>query len=223
MSTSSPVVVLVALAATCVSSQACTRTDINRVSRVTTNSASLPRADRMPAQSRTIDNTGFVDNGGRTSEQWGRPETSGMRATEAGSERPTGTASGVPLPIEASAPRGDTGEGAGAASSVRGNTGPVAAGAPPTEAIGRLARARCDRESACNRVGNGRAWGSQEACVADHRDRAREDVASLGCRRGVDATQLATCLNALRLQVCSESRQDLDVVPECRTSALCVP
>lgn len=224
MSTSGKLFLALALAGTCVTSQACTRGESNRSARTTTSSALLqPRADRFQAQSRTIDNAGFVDNGGRTSEQTSRSEASGMRATEAGSERPTGTVTGLPLPVEPSAPHGATGEGAGAASSVRGVTGPVATGGPPTEAIGRLARARCDRESACNRVGSGRPWGSQESCVVEQRDRARDDVASLGCHRGVDGTQLATCLNAIRLQTCEDRRQNLDAVPECRLSALCVP
>lgn len=230
-----------ALAALGASMPACSRGNLDRGARTTTSSASTTRPDRRVPQSRTIDNAGFVDNAGRTSEQTNRTESSGMRATETGSERPTGTASGLPLPAEPTGARGVSegerenagGEGPGTAPRVpgapaapaapRAETGPVATGGPPTEAIGRLARARCDHATACNDVGTGRAWGSQESCVVEQRDQARADVASLGCRRGVDRTQLATCLISIRLQGCDARGVGLDEVPECRTTALCVP
>jgi hypothetical protein len=44
---------------------------------------------------------------------------------------------------------------------------------------------------------------------------------SLACRRGIEATQLATCLNAIRLQGCDDRSSELDAVAECRASALC--
>lgn len=205
------------------SASAC-RTD-SATGRAATTSAERP--DRRPAAGRTTDNTGFIDNGGRSSDMVSRSEASGMRATEAGSDRPTGTpGSGTPVPIEPSTrrSRGDSGEGAGAATSVRGLSGDnPTSGSPAAEAIGRLAQARCDRETACGRVGAGRAWGTQDLCVTRQRDHARAEIAGAACPRGVDSTQLASCLNALRAQACDDRRTELDAIAGCRLSALCAP
>jgi hypothetical protein len=201
----------------------CDRGELGRGARATSTSASAPRPDSTVATTRTIDNAGFVDNGGRTSDMTSRTEMSGMTATETGSERPTGTpGSGTPWPFQSSGARPNIGEGAGAASSERGTSVP-SAGGPLSEAVGRLARARCDRETACNRIGPSRAWKSQESCVAHQRELVGGDVSALACPRGVDGVQLGTCLNALRGQACDDRRGDLQILPECLANALCAP
>lgn len=178
----------------------------------------------MPT-TRTIDNAGFVDNGGRTSDETNRSQMSGMRATEAGSERPTGTpGSGTPIPIPTpgrAAPP-NRGEGAGAASSEGGKTVP-STGGPVVEAGERLARARCDHDTTCNRIGRGRSWETQAQCFADERERVGEAMPGLGCSRGIANVQLAICLNALRGQACNDRSGDLAALPECMPSALCSP
>lgn len=191
--------------------------------RTALTSASTPPPASTVATSRTIDNAGFVDNGGRTSDMTGRSEMSGMTATETGSERPTGTpGSGLPLPFTSRPARNDIGEGAGASSSEPGTPVP-SAGAPASEAVARLARARCDRETSCNRVGPGRASKSQDQCVARQRELVGVAVNALPCPRGVDNVQLAMCLNALRGQTCNDRRGDIEVLPECLANALCAP
>jgi hypothetical protein len=148
---------------------------------------------------------------------------SGMRATEVGSERPTGTpGSGTPIPTLSKAAPTTIGEGAGAASSVRG-TSVASAGSPAVEASERLARARCDREMTCNRIGRGRAWASEEQCMVRQRERVGDAVGALSCPRGFDHVQLAACLDAVRGQACSDRRGDIDTLPECLASALCAP
>jgi hypothetical protein len=148
-----------------------------------------------------------------------------MRATEAGSERPTGTpGSGTPIPVEATPPQSNIGEGRGAASSVRGTSGrPHPSGGPSVEALARFARARCDRETACDRVGEGRPFKTQDSCVNVQRDRVRADVEALACPRGLDILQLGTCLNGIRLQACDDRRVDVEALPDCAASALCAP
>ena len=185
----------------------------------------MPRPDSTAPATRTIDNAGFVDNGGRTSDETSRSQMSGMRATEAGGERPTGTpGSGTPWPFQSTAAPANVGEGAGAASSVRGTDAVPSSGGPVSEAVHRLARARCNRETTCNRVGRDRAWASQESCVVHERERvAGEAESELDCPRGVDSVQLGTCLNAVRAQACDDQRGDLAVLPECAASALCAP
>ncbi len=188
--------------------------------------SATPRPEATVPTTRTIDNAGFVDNAGHTSDETIRSQMSGMRGTEAGSERLTGTpGSGTPIPIPS--PRGATppptrGEGAGAASSERGTT-VEPTGGPVVEAGERLARARCDRETTCNRIGRGRAWSTQDQCFATQRERVGDAMSSLGCPHGIDNVQLAICLNALRGQACNDKGGDLAVLPECMASALCSP
>lgn len=220
---STRLLLVASLLGACAVATACDRGAQGRDVRTALTSANTPPPASTAVSSRTIDNAGFVDNGGRTSDMTGRSEMSGMRGTEAGSERPTGTpGSGLPLQIPSKTARTGIGEGAGAATSETGSSTP-SAGGPPSEAVARLARARCDRETSCNRVGPGRASATQDSCVAKQRERVGAAVSAMSCPHGIDNVQLGTCLNALRGQACTDRRGDLGVLPECVTNALCAP
>jgi hypothetical protein len=219
------VLVLVLPVAAAVASGACNGPDVNRP--VQTLSGVIPRPEATGVTKHTIDNTGFIDNGGRSSEMTTRSEMSGMRATEAGGERPTGTpGSGTPVPLPESAPPQSVEEafegGRIPKASPRGSL-PTRAGGPSIETGQRLARARCDRETACSRVGVGHPWATQESCLADQREHVSADFASLSCARGIDSIQLGACLNAMRVRPCGETGPEMDTVSECRSSALCIP
>lgn len=96
-----------------VAAAGCDRAPARCPSGVTATSASM-RPEARSSSPRTVDAAGFVDNGGRTSTDSARTEMSGMRATETGAERPTGTPGvGLPIPIEPSPPRRPVGEQAG--------------------------------------------------------------------------------------------------------------
>jgi len=167
--------------------------------------ACAPRPDRTPASSRTIDSAGFVDNGGRTSEMHARSETSGMRATETGSERTTGTP-GSGLPLSRSQPR-TSGE---APRTDRGDPG-----VPGEAVVGRLAEAMCDREAVCGHVGETKRWRSARACTDGMREQAHARVDAARCADAFDPTAVANCLGAVRRAAC-------DAAPgEC--PALCAP
>lgn len=175
-----------------------------------------PRPAGTATTTHTVDNAGFVDNGGRTSDMTARTEMSGMRATESGSERPTGGTGGFPLPLGPSAPpRADSGEGAGSGGTVS------PAGGPSSEATSRIAEARCDRETSCNRIGKGRAWTSKGACLEAQRERIGRTIEPAVCKRGVDSVQLASCLTEMRGQACNDPRDNIDSTASCRASALC--
>jgi hypothetical protein len=183
----------------------------------------IPNPDARPRTFRTTDSTGFVDNAGRPSEQRARTETSGMRATETGSEHPTGTpGSGWPLPGRLDPPSA-RGEGAGAAQTARGNTGPRPAGGPEHLAISRLARALCDHEAVCGRIGGGRAHESEDVCMMHERVPAREHVLGASCPQGLDQVQLGVCLVAVRNASCDADLRRPETLPECATNALCAP
>lgn len=208
---------------------ACERSDAGRPAQTTTTGWVVPRPEATGTTKHTIDNTGFIDNGGRSSEMTTRSEMSGMRATEAGGERPTGTpGSGFPLPIPPSDPprslqealeEGARSPTASPRGSLRSTSAP--SGLSPENAY-RVARARCDRETACSRVGAGRTWATQDSCVTDQRERVGADFASLSCPRGFGSVELGACLNAVRVRPCTGGTgAELENVSQCLPSALC--
>jgi hypothetical protein len=199
---------------------ACSRAPGRDASDVTTTSASVPGPAATRASSRTVDSAGFVDNAGRGSEERSRPETSGVRATETGSERPTGTpGSGLPLPLDPKVPKRDPEEKPRARVAERS----VTAGAPSDSVVGRLAQALCDRESACERIGEGRPWPTSATCMDGLRPTVRADVDSAGCPDGFDSASLSSCLTALRRAECTERVESLASLRACEPRALCLP
>jgi hypothetical protein len=183
--------------------------------------APAPRPDTTVPTTRTIDNAGFVDNAGHTTDETVRSEFSGMRATEAGSERITGTPGyGVPLPIEPKIPR-RSGEATGASGETAPAGGPATTTAEVDEAIARVARARCDRETTCNRVGPSHRWGSTSSCLVQERMHTRQEMSHYACGRGVDMVPLGTCLATIRALRCEVGSVALDSTPECVEGALC--
>lgn len=214
---------LLAIACASVAAAACQRNDLDRGAVTTTTSA---RPDSTATTSRTIDNTGFVDNAGRTSEMTNRTTASGMRATETSSERPTGTpGSGTPIPGQGTPARA-TEEGQPpprARSGAAPASGPlVPTSGPPVldDDVARLARARCDRETACNRIGPGRAYESQGDCMMQQRGRSQRDLSAAACQNGIDRTQLALCLGETRKLAC-DATDELANVGMCRPTEIC--
>jgi hypothetical protein len=211
-------VIVLTCAAVLMGSVACERNSRDRPASTVTYSARAPRPDTTAASARTLDSTGFVDNAGRTSEQLARTEASGMRATETGSERPTGTpGSGTPLPIEAKGQQPQAGEGAGAL----GGDDTSASGAPGDGVVARIARARCDRETACDRIGPDKPLRTGEQCMSTVRGRARADVVDADCERGFDSTQVALCLTTIRQVPCETALDAIASLSQCQASALC--
>jgi hypothetical protein len=210
-------VVVVALAV----GAACTQSSVDKAARTVTTQARQPRPDTTAATTRTTDNAGWVDNGGRTSDETARTEMSGYRATEMGSERFTGTpGSGTPLPfIEPKIRKAQVAEGAGS----RGSARETGSGAPRETVIGRVARARCDRETTCNRIGEGNVYATGEQCTTVLRGASIADVVAAACAHGFDETQLALCLTSIRNVPCTDPIDTIETVPQCERSALCVP
>lgn len=197
---------------------ACENSSRDRPSSTITYSARQPRPDSRPPQSRTLDSTGFVDNAGRTSDQNARTQASGMRATETGGDRPIGGTGGLPIP-EPSGPDPQVGEGAG---SLGGGNG-RGSGAPGDMLVGRIAQARCDREVACGRVGEGKPVATNAQCMSTVRTRSRADVVAAQCGRGFDNTQVGICLTSIRQHRCESGLDAIEAIAQCQASALCVP
>lgn len=213
------------LACACAAAVACRRSDLDRGAASTTTTTSA-RPESTATSSRTIDNAGFVDNAGRTSEMTSRTTSSGMRATETGSERPTGTpGSGMPIPSAGASGGGHASETGRAAEPrrvpVRTTPASRTRGAPVlSDDVARLARARCDRATACDRVGPGRAFESQGDCMMQLRARSERDLEAAACQNGVDRTSLALCLGEVRKLPCDET-DELANVAMCTPADVC--
>jgi hypothetical protein len=206
------ILVLVAIAAL----QACDRAPARSPARVTTTSASVPPAAR-PSSSRTVDSTGFTDNAGRSSNETARTEMSGMRATEGGFERPTGTpGTGFPLPI-GRPPRPPAHEKARP-----GIEEPMPLGGTPAWVIvGRIAEARCDVEGSCGRIAEKGSWATRAECIDEIRLTTRDDLRDEECVYGFDDAAVTRCLSTIRLSACDTGIERLDSVPECAPSEMC--
>jgi hypothetical protein len=181
-----------------------------------------PNPGAAPNPSRTIDNAGFVDNGGRTSDQTSRPQTSGARATELGSNQPTGTNTGIPNGADLGNREGGARSGAERASAA-GTTLPHPGRSPVAtyaDLAGRVARASCDHETSCARVGDGRTWSSQATCMADFRARAAVELHT-AATCALNRAAVATCLASIREQGCGNGVEPLHEHAACR--ALCAP
>jgi len=155
-----------------------------------------------PPRSHTVDSTGFHDNAGRTSDQDARTEESGMRATETGTDDP---AARVPATPRAPTPEEE-----------------VIVSAAPPETIGRIARARCDRETACSRVGEKKRFSTGEQCVSAYRERARADIIATQCTFGIVESQLGACLAAVRQLPCDAGLDSIASLEDCQRSSLCM-
>lgn len=196
----------------------CDRARTRGPSGATTTSASM-RPEARTAHPRTVDAAGFVDNAGRTSNETVRTEASGMRATETGSEVPTGTPGvGFPIPLEPSPSEFESGERPGP----RGTEPSTPTGAPSEAIAGRLAQALCDRENACGHVGANKSWPSLATCTSGMHPVVRNHLAESACPDGHDLASVSTCLSAIRLEGCDRRVDSVGAVPECAGRSLCL-
>ena len=173
------------------------------------SSQQTPRARTTSAQItaagspdlRTVDNTGFVGPAGQT-----RSVSAGTGGTQ------IGRSEGVPPP-QRELPGGGETAGAGA---VTADTSVAA------EPVARAARALCDRETFCGRVGEGQAHGSADSCMAATRERVARRGTAGTCGNAIRNDRLATCLAAIRSASC-ERRDAPPMQPPraCTAEALC--
>lgn len=200
---------------------ACARAPARDPRSATGRTGDITRPEQLPPPSHTVDSEGWVDNAGRTTAERGRTEASGMRATETGSQVPTGTpGSGFPLPFvekpgrpgpeEPSPDRLALGER-------------VAPGAPTDAVVRRLALAYCDREWSCGRIDITQAWASKERCMDGIGTRWLEDLGTADCPDRFDPQLVARCLASIRGRACDVPVEGLASARACEPRGLCLP
>jgi hypothetical protein len=88
-------------------------------------------------------------------------------------------------------------------------------------AVTSITHARCDRETRCNNVGDGKKFDSRSDCVTRTRSDWRDDLNGIECPNGVVETQLTSCLNQIRSESCGNPLDTLERALACRAVDLC--
>jgi hypothetical protein len=91
----------------------------------------------------------------------------------------------------------------------------------PDYVAGRMADARCARESTCMDVGPGRRFESSELCLSALRADSLGHMTRLDCPKGTDPRGLERCLGAIRAEVCPRAIEQLEHLAECRAESIC--
>jgi hypothetical protein len=86
---------------------------------------------------------------------------------------------------------------------------------------GRLADARCERESTCMDIGPGKRFSSQQVCLSALRTDSLGHLARTDCPNGTDPRGLEKCLGAIRGEVCPHAMDQVDHLAACRAESLC--
>lgn len=87
------------------------------------------------------------------------------------------------------------------------------------DAAMRLAKARCEHESACGHVGKSARFASSGVCTDATFKEAWSVVRDEACPAGVDEARLTTCLAYVRNQACDAG--GLGAIGQCRGDMLC--
>jgi hypothetical protein len=88
--------------------------------------------------------------------------------------------------------------------------------------IGRIVEARCDREDACNRIGENRKWETRRACREEMELDTRPSLRAASCPGGLDGDVLDDCVNRVRSQRCRDPIAAIAREAVCQKVRLCL-
>ena len=88
-------------------------------------------------------------------------------------------------------------------------------------AAAKLADAKCRHASECNEIGGDRTYASRDACIAENRGKADEDLRATNCPHGIDASRISACISEVQTESCSGFMSGFNRSMTCKTSALC--
>jgi hypothetical protein len=97
---------------------------------------------------------------------------------------------------------------------------------PPTEAaLGEaaqaIARARCDREARCERVGAGRKYATHHACFVGIQEDLRDELDDYECPGGVVEGALDACVSEIHGEACDNPLATLERMIDCDSHEIC--
>ncbi len=92
-----------------------------------------------------------------------------------------------------------------------------------TSVVGRLTRARCERETFCQNIGPGKKYFSAEVCLDVFRSRIGDALSSEECPGGLDETAVSQCLSAIASEQCSSRPEEAMMrMDRCQRSTICL-
>jgi len=89
------------------------------------------------------------------------------------------------------------------------------------DAVMRIATARCERELACNKIGQGRAYEDQPTCLEQIGHLMDEQAGRNTCPEGVEPMAVSSCLFEIQRTPCGGELEREPNLPSCTKSALC--
>lgn len=90
------------------------------------------------------------------------------------------------------------------------------------DAVMRITTARCEREVACNKVGQGRAYENQPACLERIGKLMDLEAGRDECPQGVDSFAVSNCLLDIQRTPCGGELERQTNLPTCTKAALCL-
>jgi hypothetical protein len=92
-----------------------------------------------------------------------------------------------------------------------------------TSVVGRLTRARCERENFCRNIGPGKKYFSAEVCLDTFRGRIGAALSPQECPGGLDETAVSQCLAAIASEQCSSRPEEAMMrMDRCQRSTICL-
>ena len=89
------------------------------------------------------------------------------------------------------------------------------------DAIHQLTLARCNREVACNNVGQGQKYADFDACTREIGFDTGVTLRGEKCPNGVLAGRLSSCLDQISTERCGNPLDTIERVAACRKGMLC--
>jgi len=91
---------------------------------------------------------------------------------------------------------------------------------PNDKTIERVTAARCERELACERIGQGKKWADEAACRRDLRPSTYSQLRSKDCNVVLD-DKVQACLLAMPTENCDSVSQGVRDIEPCGKDKLC--
>ena len=94
--------------------------------------------------------------------------------------------------------------------------------ADTSSVVTRLSDARCDREEACNNVGDGKKYASRRVCLDQMHGSIANDLNAYQCPGGIDEAAVQQCQVAIRSEECgAHPLEAIARMDKCRSGPMC--
>lgn len=101
-------------------------------------------------------------------------------------------------------------------------TSTTSANIGPSNAVRRIADARCDRAASCNDIGGrDKKFDSRADCVREMRRDANDKLDEKECASGIDEGRLNECVREIRSERCGNPFDSIERAASCRRAELC--